>query len=331
MSKASIKSTITWITTAISVGLVGFVFVKSLNTVDINYSSLFSPDFIASFFVAFVIVLGGSMVLPTNYARLIHLISNAENHKTFIRVVSVYCKTQIFKYLPGNVFHFVGRQLFLKELSFRQPDIANTTLGEILGLTSSAALICIILGRNELQQIISNNNLISDTKLFLGILAGLIIGVSSWLVYFLRKREITISLTQIVLTGIFYTVYFLATSIALWIILKAFEIDASFGNTTIIFVLAWLIGFVTPGASAGIGLREAAIFTLGSYLLDENLSLAAMILRLITVMGDVGQWLVGYGLEKSTSVKSKSIKSANIKTANTKDTTSKYTDSENQF
>ena len=320
MNKASIKSVITWITTAISVGLVGFVFVKSLDTVDTNYSSLFSPDFIASFFVAFVIILGGSMVLPTNYARLIHLVSNTKNHKTFIKVVSVYCKTQIFKYLPGNVFHFVGRQLFLKELYFRQSDIANTTLGEILGLSSSATLICIILGRNELEQLISNNNLISDTKLFLGILAGLIISVSTWLVYFLKKRNITISPIRIVLTGVFYTVYFLATSVALWIVLRAFEIDASFGNTTIIFVLAWLIGFVTPGASAGIGLREATIFTLGNYLLGENLSLAAMILRLLTVMADVGQWIIGYYLEKYTTTAVTSIK----------DTLIENTDAENQ-
>jgi len=278
-----------------------FVFNKSLDTVAVDYSLLMTPHFMISFGGAFLVVLGGSMMLPANYGRLLYLVSDKKIDNSFRGVISVYCKTQIFKYLPGNVFHFVGRQLFLKELSFRQTDIANTTLGEILGLASAATLICVILGRNELNDVISTDLLV-DPKLFIGVLSGLVLGVSIWLRYFLKQRRVSVPFSQIALTGFIYAMYFLATSVALWIILKAFGINASFSNTTIIFVLAWLIGFVTPGSSAGIGLREATIFTLGNYLLGENLSLIALILRLITVMGDGGQWSIGYYLGRSATI-----------------------------
>ena len=52
--------------------------------------------------------------------------------------------------------------------------------------------------------------------------------------------------------------------------------------------LAWVAGFVTPGSSAGIGVREAVlIVTLESHFGSQASALVALALRLVTTCGDV--------------------------------------------
>jgi len=53
------------------------------------------------------------------------------------------------------------------------------------------------------------------------------------------------------------------------------------------YVIAWLAGLVTPGAPAGIGVREAVLlFLLGNVLPHADLLLAVLIGRMVTVFGD---------------------------------------------
>ena len=51
--------------------------------------------------------------------------------------------------------------------------------------------------------------------------------------------------------------------------------------------LAWLVGFVTPGSSAGIGVREAVLIAALEGSLGAPASgLIALALRLVTIAGD---------------------------------------------
>ena len=53
------------------------------------------------------------------------------------------------------------------------------------------------------------------------------------------------------------------------------------------FSLAWAAGFLTPGAPAGLGVREAALVAaLGGLLGEPTVLLAALALRVVTVLGD---------------------------------------------
>ena len=60
-----------------------------------------------------------------------------------------------------------------------------------------------------------------------------------------------------------------------------------------IYGISWMIGFVTPGAPAGVGVRETAlIFILSSYIGEVASISTAIILRAITVLGDIVFYLV---------------------------------------
>ncbi|QSX36832.1 lysylphosphatidylglycerol synthase domain-containing protein [Shewanella sedimentimangrovi] len=74
---------------------------------------------------------------------------------------------------------------------------------------------------------------------------------------------------------------------------------ANFWLLTGSFALAWVAGFVTPGAPAGLGIRETIMVTLlePAYGPGAALSLA-LLLRLITSLGDALAFLAGLWLNR---------------------------------
>jgi hypothetical protein len=60
------------------------------------------------------------------------------------------------------------------------------------------------------------------------------------------------------------------------------------GASVSVVALAWLVGFATPGSSAGIGVREVVLIAALEGSLGAPASgLIALALRLITIAGDV--------------------------------------------
>ena len=53
----------------------------------------------------------------------------------------IYGKTQIAKYIPGNVFHFVGRHLLGLKEGINSAVLTGSAIYEILGLISSSLVI----------------------------------------------------------------------------------------------------------------------------------------------------------------------------------------------
>ena len=59
------------------------------------------------------------------------------------------------------------------------------------------------------------------------------------------------------------------------------------------FILAWLIGFIVPGAPGGIGIREFVLITIMTSFVAEQYILFAVILhRIITVIGDLLTYII---------------------------------------
>jgi len=64
-----------------------------------------------------------------------------------------------------------------------------------------------------------------------------------------------------------------------------------------IFSLSWLAGFLTPGAPAGIGVREAVMIALMEGIIGTSNSLIISVLfRLVTITGDVMMFFMPFFL-----------------------------------
>lgn len=199
--------------------------------------------------------------------------------------VRIYARTQLNKYIPGNVFHFVGRQ----------------ALGMAEGMPSGA------LARSMLWEIA----LLAAAAILLSLLAVPLI-VSRWLpelapvlllsVIFFTAASIA-ALCLPVLTGrlrraLAWNLAFHLLAAATFIVLIASSVESGFDLTTQAmpvlgaYALAWLLGFVTPGAPAGLGIREVTLLFLLAGSVPESVLLQSLVAgRAVTIIGDVLFWI----------------------------------------
>lgn len=98
----------------------------------------------------------------------------------------VYAKANIGKYLPGNVMHYVERNLFATNLGISQKKLALSTVLEVLGLLGTALIISIL---------VSAKQLLKSLKLILGdsyaviICAAILAGCLIVLITFVLLRK----------------------------------------------------------------------------------------------------------------------------------------------
>ena len=109
----------------------------------------------------------------------------------------------------------------------------------------------------------------------------------------LHKKSFYICLVK---NFMFYAVQCIITSIITFtIFLLISPIEISFLDLRIYIgaiLIAWIIGFITPGAPGGLGVREAVlIFLLKSVMADETIILGVIISRVVSIVGDLTSFI----------------------------------------
>jgi len=71
--------------------------------------------------------------------------------------------------------------------------------------------------------------------------------------------------------------------------------------STSIYILSWLLGYVTPGASGGLGVREGAFIAITSYMhFDIHADIvifSVLLVRLINILVDILVYFSTFALE----------------------------------
>lgn len=187
--------------------------------------------------------------------------------------VYIYGKTQIIKYVPGNIFHLASRQAEGQQAGLPAKPLAKTVMWEILCLASAALPFAPIL----LTQFGLTIALSASLALFvLGALAF------AWLkVHAFLFKATCLYLSFLICTGfLFYSLTLISTDInfqdwKLIILLPS------------IYIVAWLVGFITPGAPAGVGVRELVlVFFTKNYLPEAEVITLTILSRFSTGLGD---------------------------------------------
>ncbi|WP_133122541.1 hypothetical protein [Yoonia maricola] len=196
-----------------------------------------------------------------------------------------YTKSQVAKYLPGNVMHLASRHLYLRELGLPHLPLAKASLCEmVLQPVHAAITICLI-------AVFMSGLTVAGwdvSGLAPYALAGLVV-ISFGLIYWLCKPLIWAA-SLVIVRGIVFMLS-LGTIFALTLQL----VSADFvGFAVPVSIIAWLIGFLTPGVPGGIGVREAAMIALltGPLPADDVL-IAVIVFRFVTTIGDLLIYLAG--------------------------------------
>jgi hypothetical protein len=210
----------------------------------------------------------------------------------------IYGQTVTAKYLPGNVFHFVGRQLLGMRLGWSQSAIALATLVEAIMLLSAAAGFALLAA------------LWTDVPALFGLPPGIYFTAAAaaaglpWLLIAAGRFRVTrgilkrlpLGATQIGLrpclrTFLVLLLFLLTSMVLIWAIVAALsgrllwaDLSAILGCYGFIF----LAGYVLPGAPAGLGVREAMLILVLGPVVGVNVATAgALSFRVATVTGEV--------------------------------------------
>ena len=205
---------------------------------------------------------------------------------SFLTAFSITGRSQIAKYLPGNVFHYVGKMILAQKAGLRTRIVVMSMLLEIVLLVFTATAI------GAVGYALSDREYRLYTYLFLAVLVAIPL---LWRVLKSRVPVLSEGIDRVGVGNLLRTVAWQTASLVL------------FGTTAYLLSrglwpgvyalgwwemvwagsLAWVVGFVTPGAPGGIGVREGLLVALFSsqmgYASAATLFLA---LRLVQMISD---------------------------------------------
>jgi uncharacterized membrane protein YbhN (UPF0104 family) len=258
-----------------AIAVIGILFValrlqKYGNQIDFNRFS------IAGWLIIFGLAIGyglSNIMLALAWHHLLDYLGVNAKRWWALRAFGI---SQIAKYVPGNIFHFAGRQTIGMSAGIPAGPLVRSTVWE-LGLIIFCGVLFLILLIPLL------NPSLSVWAAFLSFIAvGVLVCTSLY-----RYLNTAIASSYGWYMG-FLTISGLIFSSIIAMITEAPLFPGNFwlllcGS----YVAAWLIGLITPGAPAGMGVRELVLlFLLGNIISESNLIFAVSLGRVVTVLGD---------------------------------------------
>jgi glycosyltransferase 2 family protein len=197
--------------------------------------------------------------------------------------MGAHTTSQLAKYVPGNVFHVVGRHMIHRKAGMSGRVLAKAALIETLLMLTAALAIaaaCLLGARPG----------VLEGAIWLA-LAAMLVSSGGLLVavWWISRGAISRLATALLCYLAFFAIMGAIVAAIAAILGGAFEPGAAGGG-----VAAWIAGFVTPGAPGGLGIREAAMVLLGSGGTPAaTLVLTAALFRLVTFAGDLVCFALG--------------------------------------
>ena len=283
MNKAFLKKLLYRLGSVLAVVGVGFMVVRLRDYAgSIDLSSFGAFVWWTLAFCAVLYGIAGFLMGNAWYCVLKHLSVPA----SAVWAMQVYGTSQLAKYIPGNIFHFAGRQALGMAQGLAALPLLRSTVWELfLQLTAGGFFIFLALPA-YFQEI---SPLVAGCLFIPAVVTG---------VFILRR----FAGPAIALAFCEDLVFLLISGLVFSVVLQMStggELPADLHRTTICgaFIVAWMVGFVTPGAPAGAGVRELVLLFLFSGRVPEAPLLIALVLgRGVTVGGDLIFYLLASGV-----------------------------------
>ena len=275
--------------------------VQKLLRLELDLEAFYSKEGILVLFLT-IFVYGWSAFLAFQPWR--RLISIWEPKKISWKKVSyIYVKSNLLKYIPGNIFQYVGRNQLALENDLSHVNLFAASFLEIVCIILSAVLFSVLIcGKNTVNLIQQFGwKIIPLFLILLLVLGGVVLilqkkyrqkfqeHILSRLAPFKLLRTWRI----VSLTVAFYLLLFSLQSVMFYAILNICASNRiSIGSLHIVmgaYVLSWLIGYITPGSPGGLGVREIVLLGLlsQSALSEDSITFSLVVMRAANIVGDV--------------------------------------------
>lgn len=305
------KKYLKYIGNIVSILSIAFI-IKAMWTLGFDFSAVTNwPVFILIVIVCVAIKTASVYVSASAWYGWLSFFSGVKDK--YKEGVLVYAKANIGKYLPGNVMHYVERNLFADKLGISQKKLAASSLFEVLSLVGSALLIALLVSFSQLQEALLEIFGEGYVKIVIGAIAiGLVCFMA--LCFLLRKRllvvlkEYTFSdfIKSLVCNMLLYGLSLVMLGVVMVILYCYMGGSFQIKSAELIvsgYIIAWVLGFIVPGAPGGIGVRELVVTLLLGSIVGQGMIVTLSIThRLITVIGDFAAYLIMLIIRRSMKV-----------------------------
>ncbi len=208
--------------------------------------------------------------------------------------IRIYALSQLYKYLPSNLLHYVGRQVMLTQRGVEHTAAAWASLTEAAIIILTSSLVAVCFGYAYFAPMFnaqaSVNFLILLAVLGLIALAGVVTSRYRHHLPPAFSALLAPKVRRAVLEAFaLYALFFVLAGCTFALIAFVFAPTPPLAALVTVAAGSWVVGFVTPGASAGIGVREAVmIAALGQAGMNAaDAAVLALAYRVATTIGDV--------------------------------------------
>lgn len=243
------------------------------------------------------------------------LLKDAGYRITWTASVRVYFISQFGKYVPGNFAHHLGRVMMAREMGLPIGIVLNSMILEMLwgigvgiGL-SLGALLFFFEGRELVLKIGITPPLLMFFFVLIWSLPWLVAwGINKFFPAVAKKvaGEAGVVMPQFK-TAFKVAALFLCGFFAMGYIVKMqanlfFDVTnhVTLVEITCLFSLAWIVGYLVPGAPGGLGVREIMMVVLLSPVMGSAAAVGVgLTLRITTTIGDLISFLFGMLVKKT--------------------------------
>lgn len=256
-----------------------------------------------------------AMVIPLSALAWQRILSAVGHRERLFPLLAIIATTQAGKYLPGNIGHHVGRVGLAVTLGIPLAILVASMAYEVVLLLLAHLLIALgsgALSKPGLALLLQADSGPSALLIAAGVAAAglavlpLLSRILPWLTGLMLRRRKEVGAkpralpiaTMLQVVGI-YGAAMLLTGSGLAVLslglLPGEPVD--YALLVAAFTLTWTIGFVTPGAPAGLGIREGALLLVLSHSLGTgNATLLILMLRIATTLGDLLAFVAGLAI-----------------------------------
>lgn len=221
------------------------------------------------------------------------------------KILQISLMAAAAKYLPGNIGQHIARVHMIQKEGVGTASAVRTILLESLfglGVSAALALLAIFI-------FVDASSVVGVSPQLLLLVAGITFAFP-WLLprilpgiirHRLKENLASPKLNTIISATFFFLTSFFTIGLALYFqLIGVFQVNsASILQLTSTFALIWIAGYLTPGAPAGLGVREALTVLLLSPTYGEPTAIGLGIaLRLATILADTIAVFAGFAMKR---------------------------------
>lgn len=248
------------------------------------------------------------LLTPATAIAWVWLLRSMGQQVSHVRMIAIFASTQFGKYLPGNIAHHIGRVVLARAAGVRLPVALFSVVYEMLLVLIACAHVSALTLLWDHPEALSRWKVTSyRTPLLLTITACAVLALllaPRIAVRLARARAVSKGETDYSLPNLHlgaatvasayavYAINFCLIGCGLWLVAHAL-LAGSTPTPNLVFLIGafasnWILGFITPGAPAGLGIREAILSGwLSTTIPAADVVLLVVALRIATTLGDL--------------------------------------------